>query len=405
MIIGVPSEVAEGETRVALIPTVAGELVNEGHEVHVESGAGEGSDWEDESYEDAGCEVADDREEVLESSEVVLQVRGLAADEDPNPEEYSEGQTLIGMLGPYELDGELETLAENGVDSFALELIPRISRAQSMDAVSSMDSVSGYRAATVAAESLPKMFPMEMTAAGTVQPAEVFVLGAGVAGLKAIATAERLGASTVANDVRPEVREEVESLGADFVSVGDETEEMSDDEGYATEQEKSFEQKQKEMLMGVVPGADVVITTAAIPGRPAPQPITDEMIGEMEAGSIVIDLAAESGGNCEPTEAGEVVEYEGVEVRGPTNLPATIPQTASYLYSNNTKNFIDLITSEGEMDIDLEDEIVDSTLLTHDGGVRAPHREDEGSGEEGEKDEKEAEDEEGEESEGEGVEE
>jgi NAD(P) transhydrogenase subunit alpha len=185
----------------------------------------------------------------------------------------------------------------------------------------------------------------------------------------------------VANDVRPEVREEVESLGAEFVSVGDETEEMSDEEGYATEQEKSFEQKQKEMLMEVVPEADVVITTAAIPGRPAPQPITDEMIERMDPGSVVIDLAAESGGNCEPSRAGETVEHGGVEVRGPTNLPATIPQTASYLYSNNIKNMLDLLISDGEMDIDTGDEILDSTLLTHDGEVRAPHREDQGEDE------------------------
>jgi NAD(P) transhydrogenase subunit alpha len=377
MIISVPGETAQRETRVALIPPVAEQLTEEGHDVYVTSGAGEGADWSDDEYREAGCEVLEERSEVTEGSDVVLEVRGLAADEKTTTDRYREGQTVVGFLGPYELDGELEDLADRNIDAFALELMPRISRAQSMDAVSSMDSVSGYRAATIAAESLPKMLPMEMTAAGTVQPADVFVLGAGVAGLKAIATAERLGASTVANDVRPEAKEEVESLGADFVSVGEETQGMSDEEGYATEQEKSFEQKQKEMLMGVVPEADIVITTAAIPGRPAPQPITSEMIEEMDDGSVVVDLAAESGGNCEPTVAGETVEHGGVEVRGPTNLPATIPQTASYLYSNNMKNFLDLLVSDGEIDIDTQDEIVDSTLLTHDGGVRAPHRQDE----------------------------
>lgn len=391
MVIGVPGETAEGETRVALIPPVAKELVEEGHEVCIATGAGEGADWENKEYREVGCEVFEQRSEVLEKSDVVLQVRGLGAEEKDSTGKYGEGQVVIGLLGPYELDGELKELADGGVSSFALELMPRISRAQSMDAVSSMDSVSGYRAATIAARSLPKMFPMEMTAAGTVQPAEVFVLGAGVAGLKAIATAERLGASTVANDVRPEVREEVESLGADFVSVGDETGDMSDEEGYATEQEKSFEQKQKEMLMEVVPEADVVITTAAIPGRPAPQPITDEMIERMDAGSTVIDLAAESGGNCEPTQAGEIVEHGGVQVRGPTNLPATIPQTSSYLYSNNMKNLLDLLISDGKMDIDTGDEIVDSTLLTHGGEVRAPHREDKGDKETDEEGKKEAE--------------
>jgi NAD(P) transhydrogenase subunit alpha len=382
MIISVPGETAQGETRVALIPPVAEQLTEEGHDVYVTSGAGEGADWSDDEYREAGCEVLEERSEVTEGSDVVLEVRGLAADEKSTTDRYREGQTVIGFLGPYGLDGELEDLADRNIDAFALELMPRISRAQSMDAVSSMDSVSGYRAATIAAESLPKMLPMEMTAAGTVQPADAFVLGAGVAGLKAIATAERLGASTVANDVRPEAKEEVESLGADFVSVGEETEGMSDEEGYATEQEKSFEQKQKEMLMGVVPEADIVITTAAIPGRPAPQPITSEMIEEMDDGSVVVDLAAESGGNCEPTVAGETVEHGGVEVRGPTNLPATIPQTASYLYSNNMKNFLDLLISDGDIDIDTEDEIVDSTLLTHDGEVRAPHRQEEGEGDE-----------------------
>jgi NAD(P) transhydrogenase subunit alpha len=382
MIISVPGETAQGETRVALIPPVAEQLTEEGHDVYVTSGAGEGADWSDDEYREAGCEVLEDRSEVTEGSDVVLEVRGLAADEKSTTDRYREGQTVIGFLGPYGLDGELEDLADRNIDAFALELMPRISRAQSMDAVSSMDSVSGYRAATIAAESLPKMLPMEMTAAGTVQPADAFVLGAGVAGLKAIATAERLGASTVANDVRPEAKEEVESLGADFVSVGEETEGMSDEEGYATEQEKSFEQKQKEMLMGVVPEADIVITTAAIPGRPAPQPITSEMIEEMEDGSVVVDLAAESGGNCEPTVAGETVEHGGVEVRGPTNLPATIPQTASYLYSNNMKNFLELLISDGDIDIDTEDEIVDSTLLTHDGEVRAPHRQEEGEDDE-----------------------
>ncbi|MDY7082100.1 MAG: NAD(P) transhydrogenase subunit alpha, partial [Halobacteria archaeon] len=309
---------------------------------------------------------------------------------------YAEEQIVIGRLGPFNVDDEdLEELAERNVTAFALELIPRISRAQSMDTNSSMASIGGYKAVMMAANELPKFFPMEMTAAGTVQPADVFVLGAGVAGLKAISTAERLGANSTANDVRPEVREEVESLGADFVAVGEETEEMSDDEGYATEQDKSFEEKQKEMLMDVVPDSDVVITTAAIPGRPAPQPITNDIVAEMEPGSVIVDLAAESGGNCEPTEAGEVVEYEGVTIFGPTNLPSTVPHTASQLYSNNLKSFLDnLLDEDGEVDIDTEDEIIDSTMLTHDGTVRNPHKDDggdDGDGDEGDEDNEEEE--------------
>jgi NAD(P) transhydrogenase subunit alpha len=378
MILGVPSETAADETRVALIPPVADTFVDEGHEVLVESGAGDGADWTDEQYRDVGCEVLDDRSAVFDRADVLLHVRGLAAHDDGSPDPYSEEQTVIGLLGPWEIDDEtVQALADKGVNAIALELIPRISRAQSMDPVSTMDSLSGYRAVTLAANSLPKMMPMEMTAAGTVKPAEVFVLGAGVAGLKAISTAERLGAATTANDVRPEVAEEVESLGADFVAVGGETDDMSDEEGYATEQDKSFEEQQREMLFDVVPDADIVITTAAIPGRPAPQPITEEIIAEMEPGSVVVDLAAPSGGNCEPSVAGEVVEFEGVEIHGPENLPATIAHTASQLYANNLSKLLNLITSDGELALDLEDEIVDSTLLTYDGTVRNPHRDDE----------------------------
>lgn len=374
MIVGVPTETVEGETRVALTPPVAGKIVDGGHEVVVAGGAGEGSDWRDDDYRERGCEVVEDRVEVFERADVVAQVH--ACSEGDEPAETYEDQAVIGLMGPWEMDDDYaEELADRGVSAFALELIPRISRAQSMDANSSMASVAGYKSVVMAADELPEMFPMEMTAAGTVRPADVFVLGAGVAGLKAISTAERLGASTTANDVRPEVKEEVESLGAKFVSVGLETEEMSDEEGYATEQDKSFEEKQRDLLMDVVPESDVVITTARIPGRPAPQPITNEIVGEMAPGSVVVDLAADSGGNTEPSQPDEVVEHEGVRVFGPTNLPARVPHTASQLYSNNINNFLQNILTDGELEIDLEDEVVDSTLLTHGGEVRNPHRE------------------------------
>ncbi|MDZ7688894.1 MAG: Re/Si-specific NAD(P)(+) transhydrogenase subunit alpha [Halobacteriales archaeon] len=397
MIIGVPTETDEGERRVALIPPVAETLVNEGHEVIVASGAGEGSDWFDEDYEDAGCEIVDDRDEVFERAEVVLRVNGLATSEDDTPETYSEGQIVIGLLGPYSLEGDAEALADRNISAFALELMPRISRAQSMDALSSMASIGGYKATIMAAEELPKMFPMEMTAAGTVQPAEVFVIGAGVAGLKAIATSERLGASTRGHDVRLEVKKEVESLGADFVELELPTEGSGDDEGYAVEMGEEFYEEQRRQMKRVVPESDVLITTAAIPGRPAPEIVTTEMIEEMDEGSVVIDLAAETGGNCEPTVADEVVENDGVKVFGPTNLPSRVSHTASQLYSNNMKSFIDNLTDEGELDMDLEDEIVDSTLLTHDGEVRNPHvRDNDSDG----GDEEEAEDEEDAEEEG-----
>jgi len=378
MKIGVPNELAEGETRVALTPPVAGELIDDGHEVVVAAGAGEGSDWSDEQYREVGCAIADDRSAVFEQADVVVQVQGLgAADEDP--EQYREGQVVVGLLGPYATsEAASETLAERDVSAFALELIPRISRAQSMDALSSMASLGGYKAAVMAADELPKLFPMQMTAAGTVQPADVFVVGAGVAGLQAIATAERMGASCRAYDIRPEVKEEVESLGADFVELDLETDDASDEEGHAREQDEEFYRKQREMMVEVVGDSDVVITTAAVPGGEAPELVTNEMIDGMDPGSVVVDLAAEGGGNCEPTVADEVVEYEGVTVFGPTNLPATLAHTASQLYANNVANFLEMLVEDGELAIDLEDEIVDATLLVHDGTVRNPHVDEEG---------------------------
>ena len=376
MIVGVPSEAADDEARVALIPPVAAELVDDNHEVYIAAGAGEGSDWTDDDYRDVGCEILTDRDAVFERADVLLQVRGLGAANE-SPDVYREGQVVVGLLGPYDLDSELDTLADRDVSAFALEYIPRISRAQSMDALSSMASVGGYKATLLAAEELPEMFPMEMTAAGTVQPADVFVVGAGVAGLKAIATAERLGAAVRAYDIRPEVKEEVESLGADFVELDLETDDTSDEEGRATEQDEAFIRKQREMMTRVVADSDVLITTAAIPGKPSPELVTTEMIDGMDPGSVIVDLAAEGGGNCEPTRADETVHHEGVTIFGPTSLPATVTHTASQLYANNVTNFLDIITEDGHLDIDTEDEIVDSTLLTHDGTVRNPQEDDE----------------------------
>ena len=383
MRMGVPRERAEGEARVALIPPVARRLVDRGIHVSVEAGAGEGSDWSDEAYRDAGCEVLDDRAEVFERSDVVVQVRALGADDLPDVDPYREGQVVIGMLGPYSVgEGALEALADRDVSAFALELIPRISRAQSMDVLSSMASLGGYKSAVMAADALPKLFPMQMTAAGTVRPAEVFVVGAGVAGLQAIATAKRLGASVRAYDIRPEVKEEVESLGADFVELDLETDDASDEGGHAREQDEAFYEKQREMMHRVVAESDVVITSAAVPGRPSPELVTAEMIDGMEPGSVIVDLAAEGGGNCEPTVPGETVEYAGVTVFGPTDLPSTLRRTASQLYANNVKNFLSELLDDGELAIDLDDQIVDATLLTHGGAVRNPHLEEEaGDGE------------------------
>jgi NAD(P) transhydrogenase subunit alpha len=376
MIVGVPGETAVDEARVALVPEVAGDLVDDGHEVHVAAGVGASADYTDEEYEAAGCTVSD-RETVFDEAEIILQVRALGATDDPDLDVYRDGQIVIGLLGPYDISDEtLDALAERNVSAFSLELIPRISRAQSMDALSSMASLGGYKAALVAAEELPKMFPLEMTAAGTIRPAEVFVIGAGVAGLKAIATAERLGASVRGYDIRLEVKREVESLGADFVELDLETEGSGDDEGYAVEMGEEFYEQQRKQLTRVVADSDVVITTAAIPGAPAPELVTTEMIENMDAGSVIIDLSAATGGNCEPTVADERVEHEGVTILGPTDLPSTLSHTASEQLASNMQNFLGNLFEEGELDIDLTDEIIDSTLLTHDGTIRNPHRDD-----------------------------
>jgi NAD(P) transhydrogenase subunit alpha len=377
MKIGVPTEVAPDETRVALIPPVAKRLIGQGHEILVATGAGEASDWSDEEYESVGCSVAPE-DEVYADADVVVHVRALGAVEDADASRYADGQVVVGLLNPYGLDdADFEALAERDVSAYALELVPRIGRAQSMDANSSMASIGGYKATIVAAESLPKLFPMQMTAAGTVQPADVFVVGAGVAGLQAIATSERLGASTRAYDIRPEVKEEVESLGAEFVELDlPVADEASDEQGYAVEQEEEFLETQREMMVDVVGDSDVVVTTAAVPGGNAPELVTNEMIDGMDEGSVIVDMAAAGGGNCEPTVADEVVEYEGVTVYGPTNLPATVPHTASQLYANNVEDFLGLLAEDGELDAGTEDEILDATALTHGGRVRAPHRDD-----------------------------
>ncbi|MCU4717862.1 NAD(P) transhydrogenase subunit alpha [Halapricum hydrolyticum] len=376
VIVGVPNEVGE-EDRVALVPPVAAELVEDGHEVYVESGAGEGAGWADGEYESVGCTVVADRETVFEEATVILQVQALGAVDDPHIEQYREGQVVIGMLGPYEItDEQLAALADRGVSAFALELIPRISRAQSMDALSSQASLAGYKACLLAAADLPKMFPMEMTAAGTIRPADVFVIGAGVAGLKAIATAERLGASVKAYDIRLEARRDVESLGAKFVELDLETEESGDEEGYAREMDEEFYAAQREQMQEVVPESDVLITTAAIPGGPAPELVSTEMIEAMDDGSVVVDLSAPTGGNCEPTVAGETIEHDGVTIYGPTNLPSQISHTASGQYANNVANFLENLLDEGELAFDFGDEIVNSTLLVHDGTVRNPHEDD-----------------------------
>jgi NAD(P) transhydrogenase subunit alpha len=346
MRIGVPRETAAGERRVALVPEVVGKLVPAGFEVLVQRGAGEAASFPDAAYEEAGARLVDD----WADSEAVVKVQ------KPSDEEAGrlrDGQVLIGFLQPLTDAEGIERLAQRGVIAFAMESIPRITRAQAMDALSSQATVSGYKATLLAAERLPKFFPMLMTAAGTVTPAKALVLGAGVAGLQAIATARRLGAVVTGFDVRPVVREQIESLGANWLDlgiVGEETE-----GGYAQELSEEQQRQQQDELERRMPEFDVVITTALIPGRPAPRLIPASAVAAMRPGSVIVDLAAEAGGNCELTEPGEEVVREGVTIVGLTNLPSTMPYHASQLYARNVSALLHHLAPEGELVLDFDD--------------------------------------------------
>ena len=375
MIVGVPTETYPGERRVATIPAVVPALTKAGLDVLVETGAGDAAGFLDAAYIAKGARIATDRQQVFADADVVLQVRSLGA----NPvagradlERLRPGQTVIGFSEPLGEPGAAGELAARGVSAFSMELIPRISRAQSMDALSSMATISGYKAVLLAASTLPRMFPMMMTAAGTVAPARVFVVGAGVAGLQAIASARRLGAKVEAYDVRPAVKEQVESLGATFVDLPLDTESSEDKGGYAVGQDEAFYARQREMMSRVVAGSDVVITTALIPGRPAPVLVTDAMVGGMTTGAVVVDLAAERGGNVEPSRPDETVIAHGVTVLGPTNLPATVPYHASQMYAKNVVTLLLHLVKDGALQLDLEDEITRGTLVSHGGEVVHP---------------------------------
>lgn len=379
MIVGALNESFPGETRVAITPISAKALSKLDLQVLVEHGAGEQAGCEDEFYRGAGAELTT-RDEVFERSDILLMVRGMAANPEGWEEDFNQtspGQVIIGQMDPYNSDNHLEAAARRELSVVSLELIPRISRAQSMDALTSQANIGGYKAAILAAERLPKILPMMMTAAGTVRPASVFVIGAGVAGLQAIATAQRLGAQVEGYDIRLEVKEQVESLGADFVELDLETEEAEGEEGYAREMDEEFYAQQRERLTEVLNYTDIAITTANIPGKPAPELISEEMVEVMPSGSVIVDLAAANGGNCELTVPDEEIRKQGVTILGPTNLPATVPHHASQLYASNLKSFLSEFTEDGTLALDREDEIVDSTLLTHEGEVLAPHRSEE----------------------------
>ena len=339
----------------ALVPDAVSKLVGAGFEVVVERGAGSAASFPDEAYQEAGAMLADD----VWDAEGVVKVRKPSAEE---VQRLRSGQVLIGFLEPLTDAGGIERLAERGVHAFAMESIPRITRAQPMDALSSQATVSGYKSVLLAADHLPRFFPMLMTAAGTVAPAKVLVLGAGVAGLQAIATARRLGAVVAGFDVRPVVREQVESLGASFLDLGVQSEETAG--GYASELTEEQQRRQQEALAERIPDYDVVITTALIPGRPAPKLIPAAAVARMRPGSVIVDLAAEAGGNAEPTEPGEIVERDGVTLVGLTNLPSTMPFHASQLYARNVSALLQHLAPEGELTLDWDDEITAGACVT-----------------------------------------
>jgi NAD(P) transhydrogenase subunit alpha len=352
--IGVPKETAAGERRVALVPETVGKLTGGGFEVIFERGAGGAASFPDSAFEDAGARLGDWAE-----ADAVAKVQKPTADEVTR---LRDGQVLIGFLQPLTDREGIERLASQGVVAFAMESIPRITRAQSMDALSSQATVSGYKATLLAAERLPKFFPMLMTAAGTVAPAKVLVLGAGVAGLQAVATARRLGAVVTGFDVRPVVREQIESLGANWLDLGVVGEETAG--GYAQELTEQQQRQQQEELEARLPEFDVVITTALIPGRPAPRLIPASAVAAMRPGSVVVDLAAEAGGNCELTEPGEEVVREGVTIVGLTNLPSSMPFHASQLYSRNVSALLHHLAPEGKLVLDWDDEITAGACVT-----------------------------------------
>ncbi len=375
LVVGVPAESAPGERRVAMVPGAMSMLAKSGVQFLIEKEAGAEAGFPDAEYGDKGARIAATRQEVFEAADVVIQVRGPGANPDSGAADlalFRRGQIGIGFGEPLTALDAARELASRGVDFLAMELMPRITRAQNMDALSSMATVAGYKASLIAADSLPRMFPMLMTAAGTVAPARVLVIGAGVAGLQAIATARRLGAVVSGYDIRAAVKEQIESLGARFVVLDIESGGAEDKGGYAKAMGEEFYRRQREAMAGVLAEQNVVITTAAVPGKKAPVLITREMVARMAPGSVIVDIAAERGGNCELTRPGETVEVGGVRILGPLNLPSTIPYHASQMYAKNIGAFLKYLIKDGKVALDPADEIVRETLVTRAGEVSHP---------------------------------
>ena len=371
IVVGVPKESYPGERRVALVPASIPNLVKAGCKVVIESGAGMAAGYPDAQYLEKGAEMAK-RAEVFGAADVVVQVLCYGANDKTGREDLAlmrSGQVLIGFLRALGSPETVLEIAQKGISALAVELMPRITRSQSMDALSAMATVCGYKAVLIAADQLPRFFPMLTTAAGTITPARVLVLGAGVAGLQAIATARRLGAVASAYDVRPAVKEQVQSLGGRFVEMPLETGQAQDERGYAREQDENFLKRQRELLTRVIAESDVVITTATIPGKRAPMLITADMVAGMAPGSVIVDLAAERGGNCELTRYNEIVIEHGVTIVGYFNLASTVPYHASQMFSRNVTAFLLHLCKDGKVNLDREDEITRETLVTQGGEV------------------------------------
>ncbi len=372
MIVGVPKESYPGERRVALVPVVVPNLAKAGLEVIVEAGAGEQSGYPDAAYAEKGAKIVPDRAAVFAAADVVLQVLCYGSNDATGKADLPlmrRGQTLIGFLRPFGSAEVVQQIAQAGVTAFSVELVPRTTRAQSMDALSSMGTICGYKAVLLAAETSLRIFPMMTTAAGTITPARVFVIGAGVAGLQAISTARRLGAVASAYDMRPAAKEQVQSLGGRFVELPIEAQNAQDARGYGTAQDETFYARQRELLTRVVAESDVVITAAVIPGKKSPVLITAEMVKGMAMGSVIVDLASERGGNCELTRTGETVKEHGVIIIGAINLASSVPYHASQMYARNITTFLLYMVKDGKLQLNMQDEIIRETMVTNGGEV------------------------------------
>jgi NAD(P) transhydrogenase subunit alpha len=375
MIVGVPRESFPGERRVALVPAAIPNLTKAGLQVVVETGAGAGAGYPDADYVAKGAKIVSERAEVFLSADVVAQILCYGSNDKTGKADvplFRSGQVLIGFLRPLGSIKTIQEIAAKGVTSFSVELMPRTTRAQSMDVLSSMATICGYKAVVLAADTSPRIFPMLTTAAGTITPGRVFVIGAGVAGLQAIATARRLGAVASAYDLRPAAKEQVQSLGGRFVELPIEAKDAEDARGYARAQDETFYKRQRELLGKVVAESDVVISAAVIPGKKPPILVTKEMVASMAPGSVIVDLAGERGGNCELTRPGEIVVEHGVTIIGWFNLASTVPYHASQMYARNVTAFLLHLVKDGRLQLNLDDEIVRETMLTRGGEVVNP---------------------------------